>query len=111
MTIIVTRNSPERVRGFLASCMCEISPGVYTAPRMTAGVRERIWGVLTDWFEPTPEHAILMTWSDPSVSGGQAILALGVPRQDLQDHQGVFLLRRELDEGTLEGLTSDDRPL
>lgn len=102
MTIVVTRNSPQRFRGFLASCMCEIAPGVYAAPRMTAGVRERIWSVLSEWFEPTAEHAILITWNDSSVPGGQAILALGIPRQDLQDHHGVFLVRRQVDAMDLE---------
>lgn len=95
MTIVVTRNSPGRVRGFLTSCMCEIAPGVYTAPRMTAGVRQRVWSVLSDWFEPTPDHAILMTWPDSDVRGGQAILTLGVPRQDLWDQDGIFLARRD----------------
>ena len=41
MVVVVTRDVADRYRGFLASCMLEIAPGVYTAPRMTAGVRER----------------------------------------------------------------------
>ena len=101
MTIVVTRNSPDRVRGFLASCMCEIAPGIYTAPRMTVRVRERVWKVLSGWFEPSPEHAILMTWPDTALRGGQAIQTLGVPRQDLWDADGVFLVRRSADEATL----------
>ena len=32
MCVIVTRDVPARVRGFLASCMLEIAPGVYTTP-------------------------------------------------------------------------------
>ena len=43
MTVIVTRNVEDRYRGFLASCMLEIAPGVYTGPRMTPGVRDRVW--------------------------------------------------------------------
>ncbi|MEO0813153.1 MAG: type I-E CRISPR-associated endoribonuclease Cas2e, partial [Myxococcota bacterium] len=38
MTVIVTRNVPMRFRGFLASCMLEIAPGVYTSPGMNRGV-------------------------------------------------------------------------
>lgn len=43
MTVVVTRNVEERYRGFLASCMLEIAAGVYTGPRMTTGVRDRVW--------------------------------------------------------------------
>ena len=98
MTIVVTRNSPARFRGFLASCMCEIAPGVYTSPRMNDAVRSRIWAVLEKWYEPGPEHAILMTWRDASRPGGQAIQVLGAPRHDLWDHDGVFLARRPIPE-------------
>lgn len=104
MTIVVTRNSPERFRGFLASCMCEVAPGVYTAPRMAPSVRDRVWDVLTDWFKPVAEHAILMTWPEPSLPGGQALRVLGIPRQELSDHHGVFLARREIDAAEIEEL-------
>lgn len=98
MTIVVTRNVAGRFRGFLASCMCEIAPGVYTAPRMTAGVRERVWQVLASWYEPGPEAAILMTWPEPALPGGQEIRTLGLPRQDLCEHDGVYLARRAVAE-------------
>lgn len=101
MTIVVTRNLPSRFRGFLASCMCEVAPGVYTAPRMNAGVRERVWAVLDDWFEGEEEQAALMTWPDDSLPGGQQFRTLGVPRYDLREYGGTFLARREL--------TDDDR--
>ena len=101
MTIVVTRNSSDRFRGFLASCMCEVAPGVYTAPRMTQAVRERIWNVLGNWFKNEPEHAILMTWPDPALPGGQAFQFLGTPKQDLCDYDGIFLVRRDVhDEQT-----------
>ncbi len=98
MTIVVTRNVSGRFRGFLASTMCEIAPGVYTAPRMTAGVRARVWGVLADWYKPDdPERSILMTWPDAALPGGQEVWTLGLPRQELADHHGVYLARRPLD--------------
>ena len=98
MTVVVTRDVPGRFRGFLASCMCEIAPGVYTAPRMVAGVRERVWSVLEEWWMAYPECAVLMTWPDPKETGGQSVRALGVPRKDLHQHHGVFLARREAKE-------------
>ena len=107
VTIVVTRNSPGRVRGFLASCMCEIAPGVYTAPRMTVAVRERIWNLLTDWYTPDPEHSILMTWPQSSLPGGQEVRVLGIPQQDVWRHDGVYVARREVDEKTLARLRDD----
>lgn len=95
MTIVVTRDAPGRFRGFLASSMCEIAPGVYTAPRMTAGVRERIWAVLEEWWMAYPDCSVLMTWPDATLAGGQNLRVLGLARQDLRQHHGVFLARRE----------------
>lgn len=104
MTIVVTRNVPGRFRGFLASCMCEIAPGVYTAPRMTPGIRERVWKVLESWYEPAPETAVLMTWPEPALPGGQELRTLGLPRQDLCEYGGVYLARRAIDDETREKL-------
>jgi len=50
MTVVVTRNVSGRTRGFLASCMLEVAPSVYCAPRMSKGVRDRVKSVLDDWF-------------------------------------------------------------
>ena len=108
MTIVVTRNSPGRFRGFLASCMCEIAPGVYTAPRMTVAVRERIWSVLADWYTPDPDHSILMTWPQPSLPGGQEIRVLGIPRQEVWRHDGVYVAKKDIDEETLARLRDGD---
>lgn len=96
MTVIVTRQVPGRFRGFLASCMCEIAPGVYTAPRMSQGVRERVWTVLETWWMAYPDSSVLMTWEDATRVGGQNLRTLGLPRQDLEEHDGVFLARRDL---------------
>jgi CRISPR-associated protein Cas2 len=102
MTIAVTRDVPGRFRGLLASCMCEIAPGVYTAPRMTAGVRERLWAVLEEWWTAYPDGSVLMTWPDAQLPGGQNLRTLGLPRQDLHDHWGVFLARRDVRGGDAE---------
>lgn len=91
MVVVVTRNAPDRMRGFLASCMCEIAPGVYTAPRLNRSVRERVWATLVDWWEPASDVAIVMTWSDSSLPGGQVVATVGTPRTDVVEYQGIFL--------------------
>lgn len=99
MTVIVTRDVPGRTRGFLASVALEIAPGVYTAPRMTKGVRERVWTVLASWWEATSVDgagSIVMTWRDPRAPGGQQVLTLGEPAKKLVDADGVLLVMREV---------------
>ncbi len=95
MTVVVTRDVAPRFRGFLASVMLEIAPGVYTSPAMTRAVRERIWKVLSDWHRDLDgEGAIVMTWRDTSVSGRQAVLTAGVPPRILVDIDGLILSKR-----------------
>lgn len=97
-TVVVTRNVPDRTRGFLASVMLEIAPGVYVSPRMTRGVRERVWNVMLEWCGLLPEDGgVLMTYPDRSAPSGQAILMLGFPKADLFDVDGFWLARRKID--------------
>jgi CRISPR-associated protein Cas2 len=97
MTVIVTRDVAMRFRGFLTSCMLEIAPGVYTAPRLTRAVRERVWTVLTEWFHDSGgTGSLVMTWQDPSMPGGQGVSVLGLPAKDVQELDGVYLCRRVL---------------
>lgn len=95
MTVVVTRDVPLRFRGFLASVMLEIAPGVYTAPRMDEGVRARVWNVLEGWFYDLGHPgSIIMTWRDGRHSSGQAIRTLGLPSKELVDHEGLLLVRK-----------------
>ncbi|MDP3273861.1 MAG: type I-E CRISPR-associated endoribonuclease Cas2e [Deltaproteobacteria bacterium] len=107
MTLVVTRNVPDRFRGFLASVMCEVTWGVYTAPRISKGVRDRIWDVLCEWYAATsePDRGIVMTWPDARVSGGQVFRTLGSPKVDLHEHDGLILVRCELTAETERSLT------
>ena len=97
MTVIATRNVEDRYRGFLASCMLEIAPGVYTGPRMTSGVRERVWRVLSEWHAALRQGAIVMTWSEPAAPGAhrRRVLHDAVPRRlpPRIDHPGWGLDR------------------
>jgi CRISPR-associated protein Cas2 len=93
MTVVVTRNASGRIRGFLASSMLELAPGVYSAPRISPAVRERIWGVLTDWFVAEADASIVMLWQDKRAPVGQAVQMLGVPPIDLVDVDGIILAR------------------
>ena len=94
MTVVVTRNVEERYRGFLASCMLEIAAGVYTGPRMTTGVRDRVWRVLSDWHRTLGQGSIVMTWPDLAEPGGQGVRLLGEAPRNLYETDGALLVRR-----------------
>jgi CRISPR-associated protein Cas2 len=124
MTVVVTRNVRPRFRGFLASVMCEIAPGVYTAPRMTKGVRERVWGVLEGWWAHGEDALIVMTWPDSTLPGGQEVRVLGLTtpevhgesarpaKRELVQHDGVYLVRTPLTPAELAklGVVDPDVP-
>ena len=106
MCVVVTRDVPARFRGFLASCMLEIAPGVYTQPDMSAAVRERVWTVLRQWWSYYAQGSVVMTWAAPASDERQQVLTLGEPAKELVEADGMYLVRR--DE---EGASSDvDEP-
>jgi CRISPR-associated protein Cas2 len=97
MTLVVTRNVPDRYRGFLASVMLEISPGTYASPRMNRGVRERIWEVCRDWSSTLPDDgSVTMAWRDPRAPGGLSIEIIGSPKASLVEVDGLWLDHHEL---------------
>ena len=96
MCVIVTRDVPARFRGFLASCMLEIAPGVYTQPDMSVSVRERVWTVLSDWWAYYAQGAVIMTWVSPNAPTRQSVSMLGEPTRDLIEYDGLYVVRRDL---------------
>ena len=99
MTIAVTRNTPNRFNGFLASCMQEIGPGVYVAPVMKTAVRERVWTVMMDWSELLPDDGgVVLFWRDTDAPSGLQIRLLGWPKKEFIEHEGMWLTLRGLTE-------------
>jgi len=93
MTVVVTINVAARFRGFLASTMLEIAPGVYTSPDMTKGIRRRVWEVLSRWHDELQRGSIVMTWREPSAVGGQRIRLLGEAPKEIFDADGIYLVK------------------
>lgn len=105
MTIVITNRVPDRVRGFLASCMGEIAPGVYVSPKMTPSVRDRIWRVMEEWHQDGGERSVIMLWPDFKEPGGLSIQTLGAPRYPMHKFEDMFLVQRPLsaaNQATLE---------
>ena len=94
LTVVVTRNVHSRIRGFLASSMLEVGPGVYTTTSLSAGAGERGWEGLGGGFEGG-ETSIAMVWDDRA-EGKQSVRVLGLPPIDLVSVDGLILARRPL---------------
>ena len=94
LCIVVTRDVEMRYRGFLGSMMLELAPGFYVGPRLSKGVRERVWDVLSDWHAALQSGSITMAWRDTSAPGGLRVLSLGEPPKHLVEHEGSLLVRR-----------------
>ena len=94
MTVLVTRDVGDRFRGFLSSVMPEVAPGVFVAPALSRSVRERVWAVLTGWWDGIPGGSILLVWRDDTQPGGLGLRSLGMPPRELADIDGLLLVRR-----------------
>ena len=95
MTVVVVRDVAERYRGFLASVMPEIAPGVFVSAELSRAVRERLWAVLDGWWNGVPGGSVVLTWRDDASSGRLGVLTLGLPRRTLVELDGALLVRRE----------------
>lgn len=94
LVMIVTRDVPDRFHGFLASAMLEVAPNVFCSPRMNPGVRERVWGVVSDWHQQEPRGSLVMVWRDLNATGGIGLAHLGTPPRELVEVDGMWLTRR-----------------
>ena len=94
MTVVITRDVEARYRGFLASAMLEVAPGVYVSPDLSAGVRERIWTVIDNWYRTLKSGSVVMIWRDRAVAGDLAMRHLGVPPKAICDADGVLLVKK-----------------
>jgi len=90
MTVVITRDVADRYRGFLASLMPEVAPGVYVSPNLSPAVRNRMWAVLSQWWQALPGGSILAVWRETDAPGGLGLASLGVPVRRLADLDGVL---------------------
>lgn len=93
LVTIVTRDVADRFRGFLASVMLEVAPATYVSPRMSKGVRERVWKVMTDWHAAEPRGSIVMIWREREATGGVGLAHLGTPSKTLVEMDGMWIAR------------------
>ena len=106
LCVVVTRDVEARYRGFLGSAMLELAPGVYAHPRMSAGVRDRLWEVLQDWHGQLARGSLVMCFAETAAAGAMGLRTLGEPPKTVIEHEGVLLVRRALPK--MGGTTEDE---
>ena len=94
LTVLITRDVEDRYRGFLASALLELAPGVYASPVLSARAREKIWGVLTDWHAHLGSGSIVLLYPDRQADGGMVVRSLGQPPRQPVRIDGVLLTLR-----------------
>lgn len=90
-TLVITSNVENRYRGFLSSLMLEVAPGVYVSSCINAGVRDRIWNVLSGWYSFLGQGSLIMIWPDKAAPGQLQIHSLGPPIKHLVDVDHISL--------------------
>ncbi len=95
LAVIVIRDVADRFHGFLASVMLEVAPNVFVSPRMSAGIRQRVWRVVGDWHRQEPRGSLVMVWRDSGETGGVGIAHIGTPPRELIEVDGMWLTRRK----------------
>lgn len=95
LTTVVTRDVEARYRGFLTSVMLEVAPGVYVAPDLNQGVRDRVWTVLSSWWTALGRGSVVMIWRDKTAVGHLQILTLGEAPKEIVDADGILLVKRK----------------
>jgi CRISPR-associated protein Cas2 len=93
LVVIVTRDVADRFRGFLSSVMLEVAPATYVSPRMSKGVRERVWQVLTKWHTSEAKGSVVMISHDKEAIGEVRLAYLGTPSKELKELDGMWIAR------------------
>ena len=94
LVTIVIRDVADRFHGFLSSAMLEVAPNLFVSPRMSQGVRQRVWSVMTDWHAHDPRGSLVMVWRDLNAVGGIGLAHLGEPPRELIEMDGMWVVRR-----------------
>lgn len=92
LTVVITRDVEDRFRGFLASSMLEVAPGVYTSTSLTPRARDKVWSVLADWHAALGSGSITMLHPDGKADGGLSVQQLGMPPRRPIRLDGVLLM-------------------
>lgn len=104
LTVLITRDVDDRYRGFLASAMLELAPGVYASPSLSAKARERIWSIVSDWHRQLQRGSLVLFHPDRQADGGLSVRHLGTPPREAVRLDGVMLTRLRVDPDSTDAV-------
>lgn len=94
LTVLITRDVEDRYRGFLASAMLEVAPGMYVSPNLSSRARDKLWSVVTDWHADLGSGSLTLVYADRQADGGLTVRSLGTPPRSAVRLDGVLLMHR-----------------
>jgi CRISPR-associated protein Cas2 len=94
MIVICLSDTADRFHGFLRSVMINVHPGVYVSMDLDSGSRERVWSILSNWWEAEPRGMVLMMYRDKSKPMSLGICSLGAPKRTIVEYEEHYALQR-----------------
>lgn len=92
MIVMVLNNPPPKVKGYVTSLMCEVSPNVFLAAKLNVQVRNRIIEIVWKWYEDSVIGGASLFWTE---RGEVKMKVVGEPIE-VVPVQGLCLMRRRL---------------
>ncbi len=89
LTVVVTRNVPDRLHGFLKSCMVELSAGVYITTFLGKRARDLVWAEI----EPFGNHdcSVVMVSEDQQRTERCQVRSTGTPTRTIAMIDGMLV--------------------
>ncbi len=94
MIVICLSDTADRFHGFLRSVMMNVHPGVYVSMDLDAGSRDRVWEILSGWWEAEPRGMVMMMHRDTTKPMSLAIRSLGAPKRTITEYDDHYVLQR-----------------
>jgi CRISPR-associated protein Cas2 len=89
LTVVVTRNAPDRLRGFLRSTMVEVSSHTFLSVFLTKRAREAIWAEVAPF--GSDNVSVLMVYEDSTLATRCVVRISGEPQRDFLVLDGLLL--------------------
>ncbi|NJO64218.1 MAG: type I-E CRISPR-associated endoribonuclease Cas2 [Richelia sp. RM2_1_2] len=93
MIIVITFAVKERYSGYFASCMNEVSTGVYVSTISPPPFREKLLDTINRWWEVYNEGSINVIWYDIQQPSKINFINYGEPKRELIPFQSLLLTK------------------
>jgi CRISPR-associated protein Cas2 len=98
MVVICLSDVADRIHGYLRSVMLNVHPGVFVSMDLDAGARERVFNTVQGWWTASPRGSVVYVARDTTKPLGIDLRNLGVPKREVVEYDGIFGIRRSLQD-------------